>query len=110
MNIDKLDEDYIIPKILYVDVNADIGDIKYLIWKKEQKNKGWNIIESKKWTRKGHANQKDTNIDITMVKQIPMKWIEVEYMRYEKIISDHVGVKVTINNDGFKAAKMKKRE
>ena len=41
MNIDKLDEDYIIPKILYVDVNADIGDIKYLIWKKEQKNKGW---------------------------------------------------------------------
>ena len=31
-------------------------------------------------------------------------------MRYEKIISDHVGVKVTINNDGFKAAKMKKRE
>ena len=56
MNIDKLDEDYIIPKILKVDVNADISDIKYLIWKKEQKIKGWNIIESKKWTRKGHTN------------------------------------------------------
>ena len=32
-SIDKIDEDYIISKIMYVDINTDISDIKYLIWK-----------------------------------------------------------------------------
>ena len=72
--------------------------------------KGWSVYESPTWTRKGAGRQKNTSIDIVMTMQIPREKINVSFAVYDKIISDHVGVIIEIEDKAFQASTKRERE
>ena len=47
-------------------MNVSIKAQKYIDFKNYMKSVGWDCWESKRWTRKGYGNQKNSNIDIVM--------------------------------------------
>ena len=77
-----LNEQYIYPKIVYLDINTDIGDRKYKEWKHSTESDGWEIHESQTWTRKGYGKHKDTNIDIVATYNIEKESITLETLEH----------------------------
>ena len=72
--------------------------------------RGWNLHESRKWTRKGQGNQKDTNIDVVASSMIQKEKIKVRFLRHDNLISDHVGIMVKIKDETFAASVTRTRE
>ena len=93
MTLNKIDQQYQCPKIIYIDINTDINHDKYKIFKKEEQMAGWTFHESRMWTRKGYKGQKDTNIDIVITKAVQKDNIEVNW-GFLTDCSDHVPVHV----------------
>ena len=72
--------------------------------------RGWNLHESRKWTRKGQCNQKDTNIDVIASSLITKESIKVRFLRHDGLISDHVGIMAKIKDESFAAPQTRTRE
>ena len=72
--------------------------------------RGWNLHESRQWTRKGQGNQKDMNIDVVASSLIMEEKIKIRFLRHDGLISDHVGIMVKIKDDTFAASSLRTRE
>ena len=81
---------YAMPQIIYIDINTDVKEDKYLEWKETMFKQGWSIKESEVWTRKGlGARQVDTNIDIVAYREIDHYEINLKVGEYNHWTSDH---------------------
>ena len=78
------------PQIIYIDINTDVKEDKYLECKETMFKQGWSIKESEVWTRKGlGARQVDTNIDIVAYREIDHYEINLKVGEYNQWTSDH---------------------
>ena len=63
--------------IIYVDMNTDVTDEKFIEIEGKIRKRNWMSHKSAQWTRKGVKNQKNTNIDIILTRNIPQELIKV---------------------------------
>ena len=78
------------PKLIYIDINADIQTKQYITWKNKMIRRDWNFQESATWTRKGYGKKmKNSNIDIIISQYIPENEIKITFLDQWQSISDH---------------------
>ena len=58
-------------------MNTDVNDEKYIETEGLMRKRNWRSYKSAEWTRKEVKNQKNTNIDIILTKNIPQDLIKV---------------------------------
>ena len=72
--------------------------------------RGWNLHESRKWTRKGQGNQRNTNIDVIASSLISKELIKTRFLKHDSLISDHVRIMVKIKDESFTESQRRTRE
>ena len=88
--------------IIYIDINYDTHSEKYRKFEAQINKLGLKSWKSNKWTR-FDSSGKHSNIDTIVYSMNLQNIIRVDYKEHDKILSDHVGIYVTIRNEnGFK--------
>ena len=88
--------------IIYIDINHDTHSEKYRRFEAQINKIGLKSWRSDNWTRYDKSG-KHSNIDTIIYSMNLHDIIRVEYRDHVKILSNHVGISVSIRNEnGFK--------
>ena len=89
------------PMIIYIDVNYETTTEYYRKFEALINKLGLKSWKSKDWTRYNPIG-KNSNIDVIVYSMQIRKIIKVQYLQHKQDLSDHKGIRVTIENkEGF---------
>ena len=81
--------------IIYIDINHDTSSEKYRLFEAQINKIGFKSWKSNTWTRYD-ASGKHSNIDTIIYSMNLQTIIRVEYREHVRILSDHVGICVSV--------------
>ena len=77
-----------------MDLNCEIQSKRVISFLEDIQKKGSNSFQSLNWTRKGYSDQKNSNIDIILYKNLPKEEIQCQFLPHNPYLSDHVPIAV----------------
>ena len=108
--LNELDDAYKWPKLVCMDINTDVEHKKFVEWENTLARRGWEVLKNNDWTRKGKNKQKDTNIDVILIKGIPLGSIQAQAGEYDDLISDHKPITIQIRDQDFHPEQISQRD
>ena len=73
---------------MYIDTNVNVKEYQFDIFKQDIKAMGWRTYTNNDWTWYRN-DQVKSNIDIIITKDINPEYVNVDFQRYNKELSDH---------------------